>query len=66
MFAERYRAQSPYGDVDAIEVWNEPNLQREWGETDPPPECGEMLRMLKLTYAAVKSVDPSIQVVTGG
>ena len=66
VFAERYRTHSPYGHVDAIEVWNEPNLQREWGETISHQSAADYVRMLKLTYVAVKSVDPSIQIITAG
>ena len=28
---KRYRSDSPIGQLHAIEVWNEPNLAREWG-----------------------------------
>lgn len=31
VLANRYRAGSPKGVIDAIQVWNEPNLSREWG-----------------------------------
>jgi polysaccharide biosynthesis protein PslG len=66
VFANRYQAGSPFGHVDAIEVWNEPNLQREWGGTISPTSAADYVQMLKLSYAAVKSVDPSIQVVSAG
>ena len=31
VLAKRYREGSPKGAIQAIEVWNEPNLSREWG-----------------------------------
>src|SRR3712207_8711285 len=30
----RYREGSPIGQIHAIEVWNEPNLAREWGRSE--------------------------------
>jgi polysaccharide biosynthesis protein PslG len=66
VFADRYKAGSPYGHVDAIEIWNEPNLKREWGESPSPQSAANYVQMLKLSYQAIKSVDPSIQVVTAG
>lgn len=66
VFADRYKTGSPFGHVDAVEVWNEPNLQREWGGTISEQSAAEYVRLLKLTYAAVKSVDPSMLVITAG
>ena len=66
VFADRYKTGSPFGHVDAIEVWNEPNLQREWGDSISPQTAADYVQMLRLSYAAVKAVDPSMQVVTAG
>lgn len=66
VFADRYKIGSTFGHVDAIEVWNEPNLQREWGETISQQSAADYVHMLQLTYTAVKSVDPSIQVISAG
>ena len=55
--------------VQAVEVWNEPNLleyltpQYE-GSTPVSPD--HYRAMLNASYAAVKSVDPAMLVVTGG
>ena len=65
-FADRYKTGSVFGHVDAIEVWNEPNLQREWGDTISPQSAADYVRLLQLTYATVKAVDPGIQVITAG
>ena len=48
---------------DAIEVWNEMNLDREWptGKIDPR----SYVSLLKAAHDAIKAVDPTIQVVTG-
>ena len=66
IFADRYKTGSPYGHVDAIEIWNEPNLRSEWGATISQQTAAEYVQMLSLSYAAVKSVDPNIMVVTAG
>jgi hypothetical protein len=57
--ATRYR-----GRIDAYQIWNEPNLAREWGGR--PPDPGEYTRLLALAYAAIKSVDPRAVVISAG
>lgn len=57
--ATRYR-----GRIHAYQIWNEPNLAREWG--DRPPNAGEYVRMLQAAYSAVKAADPNAIVVTAG
>ncbi len=48
---------------NAIEVWNEPNIEREWPTgTIDPAAYAEMLRQ---AYNAIKAVDPNIKVITG-
>jgi len=48
---------------DAIEVWNEMNLDREWptGRIDP----AAYVEMLRQAYTAIKAVDPQVMVITG-
>lgn len=57
--ASRYR-----GRIDAYEIWNEPNLAREWGGRPPDPLA--YTRLLKASYAAIKAADPGALVVTAG
>ncbi len=57
--ASRYK-----GLVDAYQVWNEPNLSREWG--DQPPDPAAYARMLKVAYTRIKQADPNALVVTAG
>ena len=57
--AQRYR-----GRVDAYQIWNEPNLAREWGGQSPDPV--RYAEMLKLAYAAIKAADPGAIVITAG
>ena len=57
-------AQRYQGRVDAYQIWNEPNLAREWGGQSPDP--AKYVEMLKLAYSAIKSVDPGAIVITAG
>jgi LysM repeat protein len=52
------------GSVQAYEVWNEPNLQREW--TDFPMSGTAYANMLSVTYPAIKAADPGAIVVSAG
>ncbi len=58
-FATRYK-----GRVRAYQIWNEPNLAREWCKRPPNPE--EYAQFLRASYAAIKSVDPGALVISGG
>jgi hypothetical protein len=55
----RYR-----GRIRAYQVWNEPNLAREWGGRVPDP--GQFVEMLRVAYAAIKAGDPNAMVISGG
>ena len=57
--ASRYR-----GRIHAYEVWNEPNLAREWGGQVPDPTG--YVEMMKVSYAAIKRGDPNAIVVSAG
>lgn len=57
--ASRYK-----GRIQAYEIWNEPNLDREWG--DKPPDPAAYTAMLKASYAAIKAADPDALVVSAG
>lgn len=57
--ADRYR-----GQVQAYQVWNEPNLDREWGGQPPSPE--QYTELLRVCYTAIKEADPDVIVVSAG
>ncbi len=59
VIAARYR-----GKVAAYQVWNEPNLAREWG--GKPPDPVEYVALLRGCYLAIKSADPSALVISAG
>ena len=58
----RYKTGSPQGRVHAIEIWNEPNLAREWGNKPPNPR--EYVALLKAGYEAAKRADPNVTVLS--
>ena len=52
------------GKIDAIEVWNEQNLDREWATANGVnPE--DYVRFLQLAYDTIKAKDPNIIVISG-
>ena len=57
--AARYK-----GQVGAYEVWNEPNLAREWG--NQPPNPAQYVELLKVCYAGIKTADPNALVISAG
>ncbi|MGB8648824.1 MAG: hypothetical protein WCF84_26545 [Anaerolineae bacterium] len=58
-FATRYKQR-----VRAYEIWNEPNLSREW--CNRPPSPSEYAKFLQASYQAIKSVDPNAMIISGG
>jgi hypothetical protein len=57
--ASRYK-----GRIEAYQIWNEPNLAREWGNR--PPNPAEYTELLKIGYQAVKAADPQAVVISAG
>ena len=57
--AQRYR-----GRIHAYQIWNEPNLAREWGGQPPNPE--EYTRLLSIAYRRIKEADPNAVVISAG
>ncbi|NMN97787.1 cellulase family glycosylhydrolase [Antrihabitans stalactiti] len=56
--AQRYK-----GSIKNWEIWNEPNIQASFA---PKPDPAKYTTMLKLSYAAIKAVDSSATVISGG
>lgn len=52
------------GKIAAYEIWNEPNLGREWGGAKPDPKA--YTEMLKVSYTAIKKNDPTALVISAG
>ena len=57
--AARYR-----GRIGAYQVWNEPNLSREWGNR--PPDPAAYTELLAACYTAIKAADPAAVLVSAG
>lgn len=57
--AERYQ-----GRITAYQVWNEPNLQREWGGWQPDPEA--YVALLAACSDAIRAVDETAIIISAG
>lgn len=57
--ASRYR-----GRIAAYQIWNEPNLSREWG--GQPPNPAAYVELLRVGYQAIKRADPNAIVISAG
>ncbi len=57
--AARYK-----GKIEAYQIWNEPNLAREWCDQRPDPAA--YAEMLRVAYRAIKAADPRPLVVSAG
>ncbi len=57
--ASRYK-----GRFRAYEIWNEPNLAREWGGR--PPNAAQYAALLQVAYRRIKQADPNAIVVSAG
>lgn len=52
------------GQISAIEVWNEQNLDREWQSADGL-SAAKYVEMLQLGYDTIRAKDPAIVVISG-
>lgn len=52
------------GQVGALEVWNEENLEREWN-TPAGISAAEYVKLLQTAYTVIKSKDPNVVVISG-
>lgn len=52
------------GRIAGYQIWNEPNLAREWG--NQPPNAAEYVRLLEVAHQAIKLGDPDALVITAG
>lgn len=59
VLAQRYK-----GRIAAYQVWNEPNLAREWGNQIPNP--ADYVQLLASCYVGIKSADPDAIVISAG
>lgn len=59
-------AQHYAGRVQAYEIWNEPNLRREWNSTVHSIGASSYVELLRVGYTAVKAADSQAVVVSAG
>ena len=57
--AERYA-----GRIDAYQIWNEPNLDREWG--NQPPNAADYVTLLAACSEAIRAADPNATLISAG
>ena len=57
--ARRYK-----GRIHAYQIWNEPNLSREWGGR--PPNPAEYVQLLSVAYRRIREADPNALVISAG
>lgn len=63
--AQRYNCTpQALGCVQAWQVWNEPNLAREWGGKRPDPAA--YVALLGQVYRAIKAANPNALVISAG
>jgi polysaccharide biosynthesis protein PslG len=63
--ANRYNCTpQAVGCIQAYQIWNEPNLGREWGNSRPNP--AEYAEFLRKAYAAIKRANPNAIVISAG
>jgi hypothetical protein len=63
--AQRYNCTAEsHGCIQAFQVWNEPNLAREWGGA--PPNPAQYVDFLHKAYAAIKRGNPNAIVINAG
>lgn len=63
--ASRYNCQpGSIGCIQAYQIWNEPNLAREWGGNPPNPT--QYVEFLGKAYAAIKRANPNAVVINAG
>ena len=58
-FVRHYR-----GRITHIQLWNEPNLNNEWG--DRPVDPAAYVELLRIGYRRAKEADPNIRVLAAG
>jgi hypothetical protein len=64
---DHFKPDSPNGTIAAIELWNEPNLWRDWGnQMIGPASAADYVRLLCSGHEAAKRANPQIITVTAG
>jgi LysM repeat protein len=59
-------AEQYAGRVAAYEIWNEPNLRREWNSDVYPIRADHYVSLLSKAYTAIKAKDANAKVISAG
>ena len=54
------------GRVAAYQIWNEPNLRRQWSSDRHRIDPASYFDLLRQAYAAIKAADPAAMVISAG
>lgn len=54
------------GKVQAIQIWNEPNLRREWFNNNHRLSAEAYVNLLRVAHQAIKAANPSMLVIAAG
>lgn len=54
------------GRVAAYQIWNEPNLRRQWASDRHRIDPASYFDLLRQAYAAIKTADPAAMVISAG
>jgi hypothetical protein len=52
------------GRIDGYQIWNEPNLSREWG--NQPPDAAAYVELLRACSEAIRAADPNAILISAG
>src|SRR5690606_12736423 len=52
------------GRIKAYQIWNEPNLSREWGNQEP--DAAGYVELLGRCSDIIRSVDPNVIIISAG
>ncbi len=64
---DHFRPDSPNGTIHAVELWNEPNLDREWGgDTISRRAAEDYVRLLCIGHEAAKRASRDIITISAG
>lgn len=54
------------GQVQAYQIWNEPNLRREWNSGDYPIRADHYVDLVRAAAEAIEEADPDALIITAG
>lgn len=54
------------GQISAYQIWNEPNLRRNWSSIEHPIDPNSYAQLLQVAYDAVKGADAGAQIISAG